>query len=219
MNLHFETLTIPTRELLASFGRLPQLKDFYLAGGTALALQLGHRISHDLDLFSGVVQLDDVEKAVILEAIGQLGLTTKADKERDRTLHLKVNQISVSLFHYRYPLVRPLIDMDNMMRLAAIEDIGLMKIAAINNRGIRRDFIDLFFICQNLSLESLLELGKKKFPHWRDFSVQAARSLVYFGDAEKGSMPEMLQQVNWEVVKGFFIDELERLGQQWFEID
>jgi len=120
-------------------------------------------------------------------------------------------------FYYGYPLLQsPAIFRG--VRIASLLDIALMKITAISQRGRKRDFVDLYFIAQDIPLTELLDQSLQKFPNVRDFPLQAARALVYFADAEQDKMPRMFQQVQWSRVKKYFEREVARISKGWVEI-
>ena len=101
------------------------------------------------------------------------------------------------------------------VKIASLEDIALMKIAAIIGRGSKKDFIDTYFILKNgIGLSKLLKLSHKKFSHVRDVSIQALQALVYFDDAEAEPMPKMSLPIKWETVKSFFIKEITKFSQK-----
>jgi predicted nucleotidyltransferase component of viral defense system len=121
-------------------------KHFYLARGTALALQLGHRISVDLDFFSPTEDIPTI-RPTLDEAFAAFdGLL--ADSSWGNLVYL-INNVRVGFYGYGYPLVAPLIKKEGL-RLASIEDIALMKLDALLSRAARKDFYDLYFICQKL---------------------------------------------------------------------
>ncbi len=214
--MHDEVLLPGARELLTELGRQPWSGEFYLAGGTALALQLGHRISVDFDLFSPGCGLTEPERRAIIESLQELDAGLKVDTEEDQTLKVLLDGIAVSFFHYPNALIVPSSLSIGDLALASLDDIGLMKLAAIIGRGHRRDFIDLYFILKTRSLEDLLEKGACKFPAARDFTLQASRALAYFADADRDRPPRMLADVEWSVVREFFTAEVERSGGKWF---
>ena len=192
------------------------VKDFYLAGGTALALQLGHCTSVDFDFFSPTnpVLTGWRERAIAdLESRGKMEIQS----QNDGTLLLRFDDVPMSFFHYPYPFIAPPTTVDNL-QIASVLDIGLMKIAAIIGRGRKRDFVDLYFIAQDIPLTELLDQSLQKFPNVRDFPLQAARALVYFADAEQDKMPRMFQQVQWSRVKKYFEREVARISKGWVEI-
>jgi predicted nucleotidyltransferase component of viral defense system len=97
------------------------------------------------------------------------------------------------------------------IRVASIEDIAAMKVAAIMGRGSKKDFVDLHEICGRSGLEVVLRAAARKYSYHGDFLLQAARALVYFEDAEKEPMPRLLKKISWERVKAFFEAEVPRL--------
>jgi hypothetical protein len=191
-----------TQTCLKSLQYLSQqafIKDFYLAGGTALALQIGHRISTDLDWFSASATLnesgrDDIRKA--LELRGNF----ETIMERDGSLYTRLYGGDVSFIHQRHLLLEATIDFQGV-RLASPVDIGLMKLAAINSRGTRRDFIDLYCLKKVAPLNTLLDLAPSKYFDRPSFLAISARALVYFDDAEQQPMPNLLVPINWQDVK------------------
>ena len=187
----------------------PLLSQFYLAGGTGLALRLGHRVSLDLDLFSRENALGEAERAFFMEALKASG-DVEIEESKDGTCHLILDGTRVSLLRYSYPLLAPT-DKWGGISVASIEDIAAMKVSAIIGRGVKKDFVDLHEICVRSSLEGVLRAAAKKYsPHY-DFILQAARALVYFEDAEKEPMPRLRQRISWECVKAFFEREAPRL--------
>jgi predicted nucleotidyltransferase component of viral defense system len=216
-NLHTEALTKEARSVYKILHKQSFLKDFYLAGRTGLALQIGHRISQDFDFFSNKEKLTRNSRERIVRYLSDLG-KVEVELEEEGTLRIYLNRIGISFFHYDYSLITPLLHFGNL-RIVSITDIGLMKIAAIVGRGSKKDFIDLYFIANHhIPLDNLLRLSRKKFPTARDFPMQALRALVYFKDAEREKMPKMIQKLRWKDVKEFFTKEVERISKKWIEI-
>ena len=183
--------------------------DFYLAGGTGLALRLGHRSSLDLDLFSAdrlLARSDRMALKKDLEASGKVEIL----EEKDGTCHLRLGKTAVSLFHYPYKLLKPPSEWTRL-KVASGEDIAAMKLSAVISRGSKKDFVDLFFLCRTHKAADLFKWAERKFPGHPNFSVQAAKALVYFEDAEKEPMPRMLKPAAWTEIKAFFEKEIPRL--------
>jgi hypothetical protein len=199
---------------MAILGRLSLLRPFYLAGGTALALRLGHRISQDLDLFANIETLDDQLRHDI---VGELRLGHEVERLQDSVLGLvlQVDGQPVSFFSYGYPLLAPT-DLVSGLQIASLLDIGLMKLDAIAGRGTRKDFYDLYFIASGLSLDELFAHSSAKYPGVRDFGMRMLTALVDFDIADRQDGPTMLQTVEWDRVQVFFRDQARRLGQEWF---
>ena len=201
-----ETLVKGANDSLAILGRSGILKDAYLAGGTALALQMGHRISVDFDFFTP-------KKFVPKEfssALSKLGLFDEEQADKGTVLG-KFKGIRFSLFIYKYPLLFPPAQYSSLA-IADIKDIAAMKIDAIATRGAKRDFIDLFFICHSgYQLKQLLEFYDKKYKNLAATEMHIMKSLVYFDDAEPDDMPDMLKKADWGYVKKFFEVEIKKL--------
>jgi predicted nucleotidyltransferase component of viral defense system len=177
---HLETITIPMRELLAWLGEEKFLCRFYLAGGTALALQMGHRRSVDLDFFSEIDQIHEkTRQEIIIILARRNGLVVE---NTDGDLLLSVNGIHVGFFSYGYALLEPGPEFQNI-KLASLLDIGLMKLDALMGRGSRKDFYDLYVLCQKIPVETLLEAGARKYPQMRDFALMSLESVVWFENA------------------------------------
>jgi len=191
--LRTDTVNKQTLELLNSFCTHPKLNDFFLVGGTALALQLGHRISVDLDFFS--------EKPINTdELIGVLEKDYQAEifQLTDNAIVGNINGVKIDFIAHQYPLLNNL-KMENQIRLASIEDITAMKLNAIKNRGSKKDFVDLYFLLKQFSLTEMLSLANKKYPN--NVDVLTLKSLVYFDEAELQPDCEMLIPISWDEVK------------------
>lgn len=186
---------------------------FYLAGGTALALRLGHRISLDLDFFSSENRLLGSDRLALFESLKTTG-PVQVTEEKDMAYHLVVGNTSVSLFHYPYPRLRPTQEWRGIS-VAAVEDIAAMKISAIVGRGARKDFIDLYRACRVLGLAGALRAARRKFPDHRDFIVQSSRALVYFEDSEKEPMPKLLERFSWSAIRAYFEREVPKALKEY----
>lgn len=155
-------------------------KDFYLGGGTALALQIGHRDSVDFDFFSE----KEIDTKKLFDEVREVfnGHKILKIQEEKNTLTVLIDEsIKLSFFTYKYKLLNEFINEENF-KLASIEDIGCMKLSAITSRTSNKDYIDLFYILQNLELEDLLEKVSKKFPDVDRNLI--LKSLVYFDDIQ-----------------------------------
>lgn len=205
-------MTPELHQILQFVGTCPFIERFYLAGGTALALRLGHRRSIDLDFFSNLDTVSRATRQEILRSLVPSG--AQAIEDTEGNLLLDVHGIHVGFFSYSYPLLDPTEDVEGVA-VAGIADIGLMKLDALISRGARKDFYDLYWIAQRIPLANLLEMGRKKYPYARDFEWLAVEGLVYFDNAERDVQPLLLEDVPWEEVKAFFRTEARRLGDVW----
>jgi len=197
-----QTLSADTKSNLAAVGQTALAHKFYLAGGTAVALHLGHRFSFDLDFFTGGrFSIDEV--LLTLKDLGELE-TFQATAD---TFNGKLNGLRISFFIYPYPQLEPFVEY-SAIQIASTADLAAMKIDAITRRGTKRDFVDLCFLCQRLMpLSRALDLYFKKFREFNISTVHVFKSLVYFGDAETDDMPQMIEHVTWNAVKTFFLKE------------
>ncbi len=193
------------------------IADFYLAGGTALALQIGHRVSTDLDWFSTTSPLLTPERETIRLALGKSGQFEVAS-EQDGMLYTRLFGVDASFIHQHHPLLEPSVEYTDV-RLASPTDIGLMKLAAINSRGTRRDFVDLFCLRQVATLDHLLELATVKYADRPSFLTISARALAYFEEAEQQPMPDMLVPVNWSEVRAYCEAAARWLARRLSELD
>jgi hypothetical protein len=212
-SLYWETISPIMHELLAWIGRQTFATRFYLAGGTALALRMGHRRSVDLDFFS---ETDEVHARARQELIHSFDARhAQVIENVDGNLLLLVNGLHVGFFSYGYPLLEPVQTVENI-RLASLLDIGLMKLDAVIGRGSRKDFFDLYIISRQISLPKLLSAGERKYPQVRDFPLMALEGLLQFDNADRDLQPEMLADLPWENVRRYFVEQGKLLGGDWF---
>jgi len=210
---HWETVSPGLRELLAWIGRQAFAKRFYLAGGTALALRLGHRRSLDLDFFS---ETDEVHARTRQELIHTFSARQSQIIENvDGNLLLLVDGLHSGFFSYGYPLLEP-VQMVANVGLASLLDIGLMKLDAVIGRGSRKDFYDLYVISRSITLPELLGAGEGKYPRVRDFPLMALAGLLQFDNADRDLQPELLMDLSWDTVRRFFVEQGKQLGRDWF---
>lgn len=201
-----EVLSRNAEENLAILGKSGLLKKAYLAGGTAAALQLGHRISVDLDFF---IANEFIPKKFVKELVkcGKF----KEEQASHGTVLGDFRGIKFSLFLYKYPLLYPVKDFLGV-KIADIRDIAAMKIDVIATRGKKRDFIDAYFMCKGgLTLGEMLRFYDRKYGKLAPNLFHIKKSLVYFVDAEPDEMPRMLKPCNWNDVKSFFKKEVVKL--------
>jgi hypothetical protein len=202
---HRETTNPEVEHTLRDLHQSSLLTPFYLAGGTGLALHLGHRRSVDLDFFTPETFNDDS----LLQKVQTLRKFSLVAKEPG-TLHAHIGGTKVSFLAYAYPLLFPceaFLD----VKVADPRDIACMKVSAIASRGTKRDFVDLYAVAQHHGLPQILEWFQEKFAPANYSAVHILKSLTYFDDAEKDPAPDMLVPLSWEEVKQFFTRETPRL--------
>lgn len=198
--LYLETVESSTLELLKKLQRLPVLEQTRLVGGTALALQLGHRKSIDLDFFGTV----DCEAEYLRESIAGIASLTILKESPHIHIYI-VDGIKVDIVNYKYPWLDDVV-LEQRLRLASVSDIAAMKITAIIGRGTKKDFIDIAFLLHHFSLEEILHFYAAKY---NDSSVfMAMKSLAYFDDAEADPMPDMFVNQSWQQVKAHILSKI-----------
>jgi predicted nucleotidyltransferase component of viral defense system len=195
------------QRLLTELGQERSLEAFYLAGGTAVALRLGHRISVDLDFFTSRRDFDPERLCQDLAVHGHIHI----DQQDRRTVLGRLKGVKFSFIAYPYPLIEETESFQGI-RVAHLLDLALMKIVATSQRGTRRDFVDLFYLCrQGLRLADLIPRLPEKFKEITYPFYHVLRSLVFFDDAELDEPPQMLLPLDWEKVKSFFRGEVRAL--------
>lgn len=179
-----------------------------LAGGTALSLQIGHRISVDLDFFTDVT----FRVESVISDIKKTGLPFLMISEGEGYLVTEIDNIKVSIFQYDYPFLdKPLAFRG--IKVAGLLDIASMKVIAISQWGTKRDFIDLFFVLQNIPFHIIAQHMIKRFGKERVNPVHIGKSFVYFSDAESNPEPQYLKGkgIKWDKIKKFYKDHVRQL--------
>ena len=184
-------------KLLEGLMKMAGFEDLFLVGGTALALQLGHRISVDIDLF-GKITLSEFEISELMRAHGNIQLLNKS---KNITIY-SIDGVKVDIVNYPYKWIDEPV-YDGGLRLAGKKDIAAMKLNAIAGRGSKKDFIDLFFLLKEFSLADMLGYYKQKYPEGSEFLV--LKSLSWFEDADTEPDVMMLTGVRWMEIKQVII--------------
>ncbi len=199
--MHEETLAKPTLKLFEKMAKNSWISDYYLAGGTALALRLGHRVSVDLDFFSE----NDFNEAALVDKLVPIGDLRVLQKSPQSVIG-SIDGVKFSFLGYKYPILQSGIKWKGIT-IASVEDIACMKLDALSSRGTKRDFIDLYFIAKQIPLPTVVKLFETKFAKIKYNMLHIKKSLVYFDDAEGDPMPNMLLPIKWSEVKEYFIKQ------------
>ena len=201
-----KTLSGNTKDALALLGKSHLLDKAYLAGESACALQLGHRISVDLDFFTP----DEFNDRELIKSLQKLADFKVEEKSQGTVLGI-LEGIRFSIFTYKYPVLFPYKSIFKI-NVLDLRDIAAMKIDAISTRGKKRDFIDLYFICRKgITLKRILSFYDRKYGILASNIIHIQKALVYFADAEIEEMPQMIKKVDWEEVKRFFEKEVRKI--------
>lgn len=191
------------------FQKLGGFKEYYLAGGTALALQLGHRISIDFDFFSK----QDIPGHKILKKIRSLfgAENVRVVLNHPEQLSLRVNDVSISFAKYRFPVLLKFIEFQNV-KMVNIREIAAMKAFAIGQRATLKDYVDLYFIVSKkyIGLSEIIEISQKKFKD--EFEPKLfLEQLIYIKDIRKMEIIFLKNPVTKEKIQKFFEKEIKKI--------
>ncbi len=178
-------------------------KNFLLVGGTALALQIGHRTSTDIDLFS--LERFDVE-SLLLNI--QEDFTINIRSRMSHALLVDIDLVKTDFVFQPSVMIEPVVEMEGV-RMASKLEIAAMKIGAITARGRKRDFVDLYCLLNDFSLPDMITAFVKKYP--AATPELAIRSLFYFEDANDDLEPRCFFDYNWNMVKEKIKREAQKL--------
>lgn len=201
MNFYTQGLTAVQLEVLRKLAPFTLSRQYYLGGGTALAIYLGHRRSVDLDWFTS----ERIPDAMALaQALRETGIDFETGQVAPGTLHGQVQDVRISYLEFHYPLLAPLTHWaETGVNLASLDDLACMKLSAIAQRGSKKDFYDVYALCiQHRPLDQMLTLYQRKFSAADIGPV--LYGLVYFDEAEEERDPVLLSQVRWMEVKQAF---------------
>jgi len=198
--MHIDILSDVQRGILPLLAKAVVDTDFYLAGGTALALRIGHRPSMDFDWF--IRTLGDPE--ILFSRLKTFNIDFEIQSVSRETVYLNIQSVQVSFIGYDYPMLQPKVLWPEYgIHFAAMRDIACMKLSAIASRSSRKDFVDLHFLIKNFFLlEDCLKFYTEKYEN-RDIG-HVIRSLVYFADAEIEPEIRMVKPLDWEDLKSDF---------------
>ena len=207
---HPRILAPPQKRLARVLGPWATARGFYLAGGTALALHLGHRESVDFDWFG---PKDFTPRPLINEIERLVGSEMEVDASEAGTIVGRIGGVSVSLFRYRYPLLGALAEWAGMA-LASLPDLAAMKLAAVSDRSAKRDFVDVHELLGSYALAEMVAFFAAKYP--ASSVGHVLRALTYFVKADRQKMPRMFRDLTWADLKRELrrsVDEVLRDGQ------
>jgi predicted nucleotidyltransferase component of viral defense system len=203
--MHLEALTDEGKEI---FTKLKPPQDFYLAGGTALALQIGHRISQDFDFFS-----QKPIKAGLLRTVekwfGKSKLSVSVNNTDELTLF--VDGVKITFLCYPFPVLRKLKTFQSL-QLLSVEEIAATKAYTIGRRGSYKDYVDLYSVLTDdyTTLERIMYLAAKKYRE--TFSDRLfLEQLVYWKDLEYDKIVFLHKTLNKQQIQKFFEKEVKQI--------
>ncbi len=201
--LQTQTVVPDLLELLKKLMDEKIFSSFNLVGGTSLALQMGHRNSVDIDLFGNA----EIEVDLFIDKLSTFGEVVVTQSTKN-ILITKIDDIKVDFVNYKYPLLTDILVKDNI-RMLSFKDIAAMKLNAIAGRGSKKDFIDLYFLLKEFSLQEILSFYGRKYHDGSLFMVE--KSLTYFDDADLQLQPIMYKDFDWEMCKKTIIEAVLKL--------
>jgi predicted nucleotidyltransferase component of viral defense system len=197
-------ILVKLRSILIDYG-------FYLAGGTALALQIGHRYSRDLDFFTQ----RNFNTEILTNKLIKKELKIRLIEEG--TILSELTNTSVSFFYYPYPLLLNMVDF-NGIQVAQVNDIAAMKLIAIAQRAEKKDYFDIAEVLKRIPLTELKEITIKKYGKSRLNWYHIVKSLFFFSDVE-GSPDPMYSDETWDKVKKFLLSKKDEIETVFLNVE
>jgi predicted nucleotidyltransferase component of viral defense system len=204
---HFEIIPPETKKAFVFLSELAWLGEggWYLAGGTALAMQVGNRKSVDLDFFTTEKYFD---KAELLDNFLENNEWTTT-LNRKNTIYGELFKAKVSFIAYPFFVPKQNFIQYGSIKILQPIDIAVMKIIAISQRGRKRDFFDLYWCVKNVEpLENSIKRLEVQYPFVAHDYHHILKSLVYFEDAESDPEPDIFFESNWQEIKDYFKKEI-----------
>lgn len=204
--MHLECLTPAALTVLKMTAPVVTAHGFVLAGGTAAALRLGHRLSADFDFFTE----RSFVPAKILQAVKGIGLAATVLQEEPGTLTVSVNGVKISFFHYPCPFLEATSTL-NGVPVAGLVDIAAMKIIAMIQRGSKRDYVDLYFMLQDIPFAKVADNMINRYGVDRVNPVVIGKALVFFHDADLDPDPAYLvKHKDWSAIKKYIVNHIQQ---------
>jgi len=203
--LHKEAVDPDTLELLKALQEKEYLKGFCLVGGTALALQIGHRTSVDIDLFSDF----EFDAGQLLENLSS-DFDFRLFYSAKNTLKGSIGEIKVDILAHRYPYVNDPVVIENIL-MASTPDIIAMKLNAISTSGQRvKDFLDIYYLFRQYSLTEMLGFYKTKYAAYNEVNV--LKSITWFDDIDYSGWPVLLldPKLKWPKIAAKITQETQK---------
>ena len=217
MKLHKEGVNNFLWETLLQFQNDPFFQNYHLVGGTALALQIGHRISEDIDLFTK----DILDKEKILQFAQDIhkSVEIRSDGNTIFQIYFPHKELKVDFVKYPYELLDPLIKTDEGLHIIGKNDISAMKMSAAGTRGYEaKDFVDLFYLLKEMSIDTILDNFKTKYES--ENPLHYIRSMAYFDDVTLDSW-QTIQMIRdplpVDEIKSTLIEAVRNYEQRMFQ--
>jgi hypothetical protein len=166
-------------ETLLKFQNEPFFKNYHLVGGTALTLQIGHRISDDIDLFT----TEELNKEKIFSYAQTIDKKVEVlnDDNTIYQLYFPSKGLKIDFVYYPYKLIDPIITTSEGLHFVGKNDISAMKMSAVGTRGYEaKDFVDLFYLLKEMPIEKIIDNFNNKYE--TENPLHYIRSMSYFED-------------------------------------
>jgi len=191
-------------EILKRITAIAEFSNYYLVDGTALALQIGHRISIDLDFFGQNL----LPKDKILQSIGHISEITALRSSFEDSFNLYLGDLKIDIIRYDYKWIDDFVIQDGI-RMCGLKDIAAMKISAVGGRSTQKDFYDIYFLLEKFTLLEMFGFFRQKYAVENLFHY--ITSLTFFEEADKDVQPKMIEPLKWDTVKKRIIKEIQAL--------
>lgn len=201
--MYTNTLPKGTENVLNTIAPIQYLQQFYLSGGTALALQIGHRESEDLDFFTQ----KNFSPQLLEEQLSKMRPLESTQREKG-TLNTYFEKIKLQFLYYPYRLLEQPFQWNGIF-VSAVIDIACTKLITVSDRGSKKDFIDLFVILKQMTLAELFNKLEEKYKDIHYNQTHILKSLVYFDDAEGQPMPRLHIPLEWDDVKNTIMQKVQ----------
>lgn len=202
--LHYETVSPQLTSYLNTLMSAKEFECFRLVGGTALSLQLGHRVSVDIDMFTdatyGSVDFKTLEEYLkcTFGYVDHFSLDNPAIGMSFSVGNDEESAVKVDLY-YTDTYIRPALVVDNI-RLATLEEIAAMKIDVVQRGGRKKDFWDIHELLSKLSINEMLELHEQRYEYGHDRNL-ILNKLMDFNIADEDLEPKCLRGKYWEFIR------------------
>ena len=203
-------IDLQTFALIQKLQRLPQLIDFHLVGGTALALQIGHRNSIDIALFSQ----NEFETQELLQTLDLVSSVEIVFQKEKNTLLANLDGIKTDFIRHPYPLLKPPI-IEEGIRFLSMEDISGTQLYAIVNFGKRlKDFVDIYFLLEHFTMNQIIGFYREKYPQMSP--MVPLKAITYFSDIDpEMDSPKMKKPLPLEKIKKRILEAVLKMNRRF----
>ena len=202
--MFWNTIDEHRKQVLKKVIKSIPLKDYYMAGGTALSLQCGNRMSYDFDFFTNI----KFSAETLADYLSKLG-NFKVIYQKDSTLHGILDGVNITFLYYPNPMIEEYVYDEEIegLKYASLKDISVMKLVALSSRGAKKDYYDLMYMIKykNIDIRETFMNLDIKFEGKNINKMHIVQSLTYFDDAECEPDLILLEVLEWEEIKEFFV--------------